>query len=208
MTIHEHAPADISHENFELLMSRNRRYVDNDFPGYMTLAVAPTINTIVVGCVDPRVEPSRILGIDTGEAVVIRNVGGRITPAFFSEMLMLRLVATAGGGTGPGDGWNVIVLHHTDCGITRLEPYPDMLAGYFGIDVADLDHAHVMDPFQAVVTDIETLRANPFFPPEFHVAGLVYDVHTGEVHTVVPLSRLGGDQPDEEQSHHGTATGS
>ena len=182
-------PTSAAH--FELLLERNRDYVANAFPGFMTLQVAPTIQTIIIGCVDPRVEPSKILGIDTGEAVVIRNVGGRITPTFFSEMLMLRLVATsASDGAAPGAGWNVIVLHHTDCGITRLEPYPDMLAGYFGVDAAELEHRHVMDPFESVVADIETLRGNPFFPSEFHVAGLVYDVHTGEVHTVVPLSPL------------------
>lgn len=192
MNNHDHSPATTaSTEHFELLLRRNYDYVANDFPGFIPLSDAPTINTIVVGCVDPRVEPSRILGIDTGEAVVIRNVGGRITPTFFSEMLMLRLVATSGGGSGPGDGWNLIVMHHTDCGIIRLEPHPDMLATYLGVDIADLDNAHITDPFQAVATDIETLRSNPFFPPEFHVAGLVYDVHTGDVHTVFPLAPLG-----------------
>jgi carbonic anhydrase len=175
--------------NFELLLQRNRDFVADAFPGHLTLENSPTLKTIVVGCVDPRVEPAKILGIDTGEAVVIRNIGGRITPKFFSDMLMLRLVA-ASAGAEPGAGWNLIVLHHTDCGITRLEPYPEMLAGYFGVDVADLEHAHVTDPFQSVVTDIETLRANPFFPAEFHVAGLVYDVHTGHVHTVAPLAPL------------------
>lgn len=177
-------------DNFATLLERNRRYVQRDFPGPMTLTTSPTLKTIVIGCVDPRVDPGRLLGIDTGEAVVIRNVGGRITPRFFQEMLLLRAVAVAAGGLGPGDGWNVIVLHHTDCGITLLESQPELLAPFFGVEAGALHERHVSDPFRSVVADIELLRANPFFPSEFNVAGLVYDVHAGGVHTVVPLQPL------------------
>ncbi len=170
-------------QTIETLMQRNQHYAATQFTGFRP--IAPTLRTIVVGCVDPRVEPSHILGLDTGEAVVIRNVAGRITPRFFQEMLMLRLVAQADGDQ-PGSGWNVIVLHHTDCGITRLSPYPDLLAGYFDIAVEDLDHVRPNDPYASVQHDIATLRANPFFPSEFTLTGLVYDVHTGIVDIVTP----------------------
>lgn len=58
------------------------------------------------------------------------------------------------------------------------------------IDSFDTDFLRSSIISQSVVTDIDLLRANPFFPSEFHVAGLVYDVDTGEVHTVVPLQPL------------------
>ena len=169
------------------LLRRNHIYATDNFTGYTP--IAPTLRTIVVGCVDPRVDPAHILGLANGDAVVIRNVAGRITPTFFQQMLMLRLVAQA-DGDAPGTGWNFIVLHHTDCGITRLGPHPELLAGYFGVDVDHVDDRHPMDPHRAVRDDIETLRANPFFPSEFTVTGLVYDVDTGLTEVVTPPSRL------------------
>jgi carbonic anhydrase len=53
-------------------------------------------------------------------------------------MAILRVVAQAGGGQ-LGLGWNLIVLHHTDCGTTRLTSAPELLAGYLGVAPADLD---------------------------------------------------------------------
>ena len=185
-----HPPTTVEHgasTNFNEFLDRNRRFADRSFPGFTP--IAPSLKTIVVGCVDPRVEPAELLGIGTGEAVVIRNVGGRITPSFFQQMMMLRLVAQA-DGDNPGDGWNFIVLHHTDCGITRLGPHTDLLAQYFGVPLGALPACHIMDPRAAVEADIETLRTNPFFPSEFHVSGLVYDVATGLVDTVVGPERL------------------
>ena len=61
------------------LVARNAEFAARDFaPG---LTINPSGNMMVVGCVDPRVDPTRVLGIGHGEAAVIRNVGGRITPA-------------------------------------------------------------------------------------------------------------------------------
>ncbi len=112
-----------------------------------------------------------------------------IAPRFFQEMFMLRLVAEADGDI-PGTGWNFIVLHHTDCGITRLHPHPDLVAEYLGTDADHLDEYHPDDPRQAVRDDIDILRDNAFFPSEFNVAGLVYDVHTGNLETVQALAPL------------------
>lgn len=176
------------HRNvIDQLVGRSARYATHEHPGFRP--IAPTLRTIVVGCVDPRVDPAHVLGLGDGEAVVIRNVAGRITPNFFKEMLMLRLVAQA-DGDAPGEGWNFVVLHHTDCGITRLAPYGDLLAGYFGTTPEEIDTCHVMDPFESVRHDVETLASNPFFPSEFVVSGLVHDVHTGLTTAVVPPHRL------------------
>lgn len=165
------------------LLQRNRNHAATNFSGFRP--IAPSLRTIVVGCVDPRVDPAHVLGLDTGEAVVIRNVAGRVTPHFFQEMLMLRLVAQADGNE-PGSGWNLVVLHHTDCGITRLSHYPDLLAGYFGVVPGDLDQVHPNDPYVSVRHDVDVLRANPYFPPQFTVTGVVYDVHSGLVNLVTP----------------------
>jgi hypothetical protein len=95
-------------------------------------------------------------------------------------MAMLRIVAkTSGGEIGPG--WNLIVLHHTDCGINCLVHSPDLLAKYFGVAPAELHALAITDPHKSVVVDVAALKANPQLPGGFLVSGLVYDVATGRI---------------------------
>src|ERR1700761_6568127 len=83
---------------------------------------------------------------------------------------MLRIVAkTSGGEIGPG--WNLIVLHHTDCGINCLVHSPDLLAKYFGVAPAELDALAITDPYKSVVVDVAAVKANPLLPGEFLVTG-------------------------------------
>jgi carbonic anhydrase len=152
---------------------------------FAALPLTPSLRTLIVSCADPRVDPAHILGLEPGEAVVIRNVGGRITPATLQTLAMLQTIAKAEGA--PADGsMQLIVLHHTDCGITRLEATPDLLAAYFGVGLAELSNRAVHDPRAAVAVDVALLRANPRLPRSWAIAGLVYNVGTGRVEMVVP----------------------
>lgn len=141
----------------------------------------PTSQTLrVIGCVDSRVDPSDVLGLELGEAVVMRNIGGRVTPeALRSWALLGRL----GQGQSPAGG-HMVILHHTDCGIRRLADYPDQLAVFFEIPVADLGGKAVLDPYAAVRVDVDIARRT--LPAGLLVSGLVYDVDTGLVEVVVP----------------------
>jgi carbonic anhydrase len=77
----------------------------------------PTSDTLqVLGCVDSRVDPSDVLGLELGEGVVMRNIGGRITPATLRSWALLGRLSQ---GQPPRSG-HLVILHHTDCGITRL----------------------------------------------------------------------------------------
>jgi carbonic anhydrase len=169
------------------LTARNRIFVQHAFAPSDTMM--PRLKAIVIGCADPRVDPAHVLGLADGDALIIRNVGGRYTPATLQTMATLRAVAQAEGGTTVA-GWNLIVLHHTDCGITRLADNSDILAPMFGIEPADLSTKAIGDPHQAIAVDVAAIKANPFLLAEFIVSGLVYDVHSGLVETVVPPSQL------------------
>ena len=147
------------------------------------LRMMPSLKTIVIGCVDPRVDPTEVLGLAPGEVAAIRNVGGRVTPGVLDELAMLRTVTQA-AGADLGAGWELVVLHHTDCGITRLVDEPEMLAPYFGIDFGRLPDKAVGDPRAAVVVDVAALRSESRIPG-VTVSGLVYDVATGSVESVV-----------------------
>ncbi|WP_406502415.1 carbonic anhydrase [Streptomyces sp. NBC_01602] len=165
----------------ETLTSRNADFAAKQFSS--DLRLMPSLKTIVIGCVDPRVDPNAVLGVAPGEVATIRNVGGRVTPGLLREMVMLRKVVQAGGGD-IGPGWEFVVLHHTDCGITRLEGQPEMLSEFFEMDQNQLAEQAVSDPEAAVAHDVAALRADTRLPG-VRVSGLVYDVNTGLVDTVV-----------------------
>ena len=171
----------------DTLIKRNSDFAAHRFVA--GLPMMPTLRTMVIGCVDPRVDPAHLLGLDPGEAIVIRNIGGRITPATVQTMAMLQTIAQV-QGANPGGGFHLIVLHHTDCGITRLEEKPDMLAGYFDIGKGELEAKAVTDPRTSVAVDVAALRANPALPSGWLVSGLVYDIATGLVEAVVPTASL------------------
>lgn len=132
-----------------------------------------------------------MLGIKPGEAVVTRNIGGRITPGLLEQLGLLgRIGEVAGKIPGGGGEFHIIVLQHTDCGITRLVGDPAMLAHYFQIPEAELKTKTVTDPRAAVAADVASLRAIPALPSEWLISGLVYDVATGLAEVVVPAARI------------------
>ena len=131
----------------------------------------------------------RSTGQATLQDMIIRNVGGRVTPSTIDTLAMLRQVTRAAGGD-LGAGWNLVVLHHTDCGITRLGGAPKLLAGFFGISPDRLHERAIDDPRASVALDIDALRASQEVSGDVVVTGLVYDVATGLVETVVAPSLL------------------
>jgi carbonic anhydrase len=147
----------------------------------------PNVKAIIIGCADMRVDPAHVLGTEPGEAVVIRNIGGRITPGLLEQLGLLgRIGEVAGEIPGAGAEFHIIVMQHTDCGITRLAGDPAMLAHYFQIGEGELKGKAVTDPRAAVTADVAALRAVPAWPGEWLISGLVYDVATGLVEIVVP----------------------
>jgi carbonic anhydrase len=151
----------------------------------------PKVKAIIIGCADMRVDPAHVLGIEPGEAVVIRNIGGRITPGLLEQLGLLgRIGEVAGEIPGGGGEFHLIVLQHTDCGITRLASDPAMLASYFQIKEAELKPKAVTDPRAAVAADVALLRSIPALPKEWLISGLVYNVATGLVEVVAPAAQL------------------
>jgi carbonic anhydrase len=143
----------------------------------------PTSDTLqVLGCVDSRVDPSDVLGLKLGEGVVMRNIGGRITPAALRSWALL---GRLGQGQPPRSG-HLVILHHTDCGITRLAAFPEQLAAFFEIPAAELDSKAVRDPYAAVRLDVAIARRA--LPPGRLVSGVVYDVATGLIEVVDPAT--------------------
>src|ERR1700733_1759389 len=150
-----------------------------------------TLKAVIIGCADMRVDPAHVLGIKPGEAVVMRNIGGRITPGLLEQFGMLgRIGEVAGAIPGGGGEFHLIVLQHTNCGITYLAGETTMLTHYFQIAEGELKKKAATDPRAAVAVDVALLRTIPALPGEWLISGLVYDVATGLVEIVVPPAAI------------------
>jgi carbonic anhydrase len=177
--------------NLDHLLQRNKEFaVQQSAAGTLMPSLPramPKVKAIIIGCADMRVDPAHVLGIKPGEAVVLRNIGGRITPGLLEQLGLLgRIGELAGEIPGGGGEFHIIVLQHTDCGMTRLAGDPAKLAHYFQIREDELKTKAVTDPRAAVAVDVAALRAIPALPGAWLTSGLVYDVATGLVEIVVP----------------------
>jgi carbonic anhydrase len=189
--IAQHLSRRTNMSNLDSMLRRNK-----DFAAQQSAAgtlmpslprAMPNVKAFIIGCADMRVDPAHVLGIKPGEAVVIRNIGGRITPGLLEQLGLLgRIGEVAKEIPGGGGEFHLIVLQHTDCGITRLAGDPAMLARYFQIQQAELNKKAVTNPREAVAVDVAALRAIPALPGDWLVSGLVYDVATGLVEIVLP----------------------
>ena len=177
--------------NLDRLLQRNKEFaLQQSAEGTLMPSLPramPNVKAIIIGCADMRVDPAHLLGTKPGEAVVLRNIGGRITPELLEQLSLLgRIGQVAGEIPGGGGEFHLIMLQHTDCGITRLAGDPAMLAHYFQIQESEVSAKAVNDPRAALALDVAALRAIPALPDAWLLSGLMYDVATGLVEIVVP----------------------
>jgi len=173
------------------LLDRNRSFAEEFAAG--DLKISPRMSTIVLTCLDARVDPAHLFGLGLGDAVVIRNAGGRITPAVMRDLGILGVLAAAVSppGTSPRQP-ELVVIHHTDCGMSRLTnpAIQGQVAERLGVNVDEVSEMAISDPTRSVQDDIERLRHTPGTPDQLVVSGFVYDVSNGTVNQVVPPAPL------------------
>ncbi len=168
------------------LLERNEQFVGTYSP--IALGV-PAAQLLVVCCLDHRVDPAIVLGLQLGEAPVIRNAGGRVTPAVINDIAYLTFLAEQlFYDQGPtGTLFEVAVVHHTQCGTGFLADadFRQKAAEATGLSATELEASTVADPQTTVQTDVERLLSSPLLSPKVSVSGHVYDVATGRVTTVL-----------------------
>jgi len=168
------------------LLERNEQFARD----YTAPALGlPAAQLIVVSCLDHRVDPAIVLGLRLGDAPVIRNAGGRVTPAVIEDIAFLAFLAGQlfGDQLAADALFEVAVIHHTQCGTSFLaDPgFRDQAAAATGVPAAALEASAVTDPHVTVKADVERLLASPSIPPTVSVSGHVYDIATGRVTTTV-----------------------
>jgi len=168
------------------LLERNEQFARTYTPAALGL---PTAQVVVVACLDHRVDPAIVLGLQLGDAPVIRNAGGRVTQAVIDDLAFLAFLAEQlSGGPGTADTlFEVAIVHHTQCGTGFLaDPgFRQQTAAATGLPEAALEASAVTDPHTTVKADVEHLLTAPSLSPKVSVSGHVYDIATGRVTTTV-----------------------
>jgi carbonic anhydrase len=140
------------------------------------LPMPPGRKFAVVACMDARLDPAKALGLEEGDAHVIRNAGGRAADALRSLVISQQLLGTEA----------IIILHHTDCGMLTFDnaTLHGICQERLGADASDIDFLPFADLEQSVRDDIEVIRSSPLIPDDIPVTGFIYDVKTGKIHEV------------------------
>ncbi len=166
------------------LLGRNERFASDYTP--VALGV-PAAQLLIVTCLDHRVDPAIFLGLRLGEAPVIRNAGGRVTPAVVGDIAYIAFLAEQlfGAELAADALFEVAVIHHTQCGTGFLaDPgFRRRAAEATGLPEPALEASTVADPHATVRADVGRLLSSPLISPKVSVSGHVYDVATGRVTT-------------------------
>jgi len=168
------------------LIDRNLEFANSFNQGDLTLL--PRLSMLVLTCLDARVDPAHLFGLALGDAVVMRNIGGRVTDDVIEQIAILRGLAVVAGGVA----FEVAVVHHTDCGASRFAN-PEVrqkLGEAAGTGEVAIKRLAITDPQISVAEDLDRLRAAPILPDDLVVAGYVYDVTDGHVREAVAPASL------------------
>jgi carbonic anhydrase len=132
----------------------------------------------VVTCMDSRIDPLSMLGLDKGDAKILRNAGGRVT----DDVLRTLVLATHLLGVD-----RVMVVEHTDCKMatTTDEQVHTEILESSGIDTRSLEFRTMSDQLTTIVQDVQKLRSSPYLKTGTELGGFFYDVKTGRLQQVV-----------------------
>lgn len=133
----------------------------------------PARKVAVLTCMDARIVPGRALGLEEGDAHVIRNAGGRAADGLRSLIISEQLLGTT----------HIVVIHHTDCGMLTFsnQDLRTKLQQELHANADNIDFLPFSNLEQSVRDDVTFLRNSPFIPQSIDISGFVYDVNTGKL---------------------------
>jgi carbonic anhydrase len=162
---------------FDDVLAANADYADafepTGRPGQAARGLA------VVTCMDSRIDPLTMLGLEKGDAKILRNAGGRVT----DDVLRTLVLATHLLGVD-----RVMVVEHTDCKMASAtdDQVHQAILDESGIDTRSLEFRTMDDQLASLAQDVQRVRSSPYLPKGVETAGFLYDVKTGRLQQVVP----------------------
>ncbi len=157
---------------FDDLLAANKEYAAHfDLGGFDGIAHA---GVAVVTCMDSRIDPLRMLGLQHGDAKIFRNPGGRVTVAALEALVL---------GVHLLNVDRVLVIPHTRCAMTTATEAElhDKVGQAAGLDATWQPFHVIADQEQALAEDVQKVRSHPLIPETVKVGGFLYDVDTGRL---------------------------
>jgi carbonic anhydrase len=148
---------------------------------YGTLPIPPARKLAVLACMDARLNVNEALGLETGNAHIIRNAGGIATDdAIRSLIISHELLGTQ----------EFVVINHTDCGMLTFadKDLQKDLRQKYKSDASEIKFYSFPNLEENVKNQVNKIKSTPFLPPDIPVHGFIYDVKTGKI------ERIAGDQ--------------
>jgi carbonic anhydrase len=155
---------------FEDLLAANRKFAEtfalSGFDGVAHAGVA------VVTCMDSRIDPLGMLGLEPGDAKIFRNPGGRVTGAALEALVL---------GVHLLNVQRILVVPHTRCAMASatLDELRERVGRSAGQDASWQTFGVVDDQSAALEEDVRSIRSHPLIPEHVSVGGFLYDVDTG-----------------------------
>ena len=155
---------------FEDLLAANREYAStHELSGFDGVAHS---GVAVVTCMDSRIDPLRMLGLQPGDAKIFRNPGGRITSQALEALVL---------GVHLLNVKRILIVPHTRCAMatSSLEEIREKVGASAGQDASWQTFGVVDDQEAALADDVAAVKAHPLIPETVQVGGFLYDVDTG-----------------------------
>lgn len=158
---------------FDDLLAANARYAEQSGP--FSLAGTAQAGVCVLTCMDCRVDPLRLLGLEIGDAKVLRTPGGQLTPDALNGCVLAATLLACD---------KIIVARHTKCAMGSGDKGLRAKLADAGIDAGDATFGGIDDPDGRLRADVATLREHPWIAGRAEVRGFVYDVDSGRLDPV------------------------
>jgi carbonic anhydrase len=162
-------------ENFADVLASNATFSSNFRDQHLTGTAAKGL--AIITCMDSRISPLDIVGMNPGDVKILRNAGARVT----DDVLRTLVLATFLLGVN-----RVLVMPHTECKMasaTEQQIHDEIMRDY-GVDIRSMEIRTVADTEAALRTDVGRIRSYPLLAPGITVGGAIYDVHTGTLKPV------------------------
>jgi carbonic anhydrase len=147
-------------------------FVDPGRPGRAGRGLA------IVTCMDSRIDPLGVLGLNPGDAKILRTAGARVTDDVLRSLVLAHYLLGVE---------RVLVMAHTDCGMANItdDQVHEAIRTRAGIDSRSLEFETISDQRAVLEHDVQRIRSSPYLPRDLPAVGGVYDVRTGALTVVV-----------------------
>jgi carbonic anhydrase len=164
----------------DTLLAANEVYADSFSQGH--LPMPPARRVAIVTCMDARLDPARFLGLEPGDAHVIRNAGGLVTEDAIRSLVISHWLLGM---------QEVAVIAHTDCGMLTFsnDDLRARLRSEADANASEVDFRPFVDLRESVRESLRAVRESAFLPDSLELSGWIYDVRDGRLAEVREVAK-------------------